>query len=134
MSELFPTIHHVALDDDTLPDSIRAEWPAVIPEDAAGDAVQRAFVACAVRVLFGVTIDAIFTSETYGDGFAVDLSHVQRARNARAPVVRHVFVDLHRVTRPVSASMVRTAPHQHMDYLSPVVRADFIERVCLLGG
>lgn len=48
--------------------------------------------------------------------------------------MRHVSVDPARKAVPVSGSAIRNDPHGLREYLSPIVYASFIERVCFLGG
>lgn len=116
LAELFPAARAIVLD--------AAETPA----NDAPDLVQRRFVARVCRERLGTTVDAVFTSESYGDGLALEL-----AREFGHPV-RHVAVDPARIAHPVSGTQVRADVHAHRDHLSPVVYADFVERVCLLGG
>ncbi len=101
---------------------------AEVPPNDAPDLVQRRFVARVCRERLGTTVDAVFTSESYGDGLAEEL-----AREFGHPV-RHVPVDPGRIAHPVSGTQIRADVHAHRDSLSPAVYADFVERVCLLGG
>lgn len=102
--------------------------PRQIPADDAPGDVHRHFVAGLMLDLFGGPVQAVFTSEAYGDGFAAVLSQVFGAP------VRHVCVDLHRVQVPVSGTQVRRDPLAHRHLLSPEVFADFMPRIALLGG
>ena len=81
-----------------------------------------------------MTVDAVFTSEDYGEGFAEELSSYFGARDPGANRVRHVLVDRERRVFPVSATWLRSDIHAHREWLSPVVYASFVRRVCLLGG
>jgi HTH-type transcriptional repressor of NAD biosynthesis genes len=134
MAELFPTVRHAALDPGPLTGPLGGAWPAGIPQDDAGDEVQRAFAADVVRHLFGVPMDAVFTSETYGAGFAQALGRAQRAWATGTEEVHHVSVDAGRTQVPISATRLRRDITLHADFLSPVVRADFVRRICLVGG
>lgn len=116
LAELFPRARILVLD--------AAEAP---PNDAP-DIVHRRFVAQVCRERLGASVDAVFSSEAYGDGLALEL-----ARQFGHPV-RHVGVDPARIAHPVSGTSVRADIHAHRDRLSPVVYADFVQRVCLLGG
>jgi NadR type nicotinamide-nucleotide adenylyltransferase len=116
LAELFPTATCLVLAADEVP-----------PNDA-DELTHRRFVARICRERWGTTVDAVFTSETYGDGFARELERVF------AHPVRHVCVDLARRAHPVSGTALRADIHAHRDQLSPVVYADFVQRVTLLGG
>jgi HTH-type transcriptional repressor of NAD biosynthesis genes len=134
--ELYPGVPCLVLDDDELArQCLRLGVPLrVLPHDDDDAAVHRAFCAWVCDVLCGVTVDAVFTSEDYGDGFAASLSAYFSQRLARLHTVRHVCVDRLRLTVPVSGTLVRADPALERDYLHPAVRASFIDRVCLLGG
>jgi HTH-type transcriptional regulator, transcriptional repressor of NAD biosynthesis genes len=79
---------------------------------------------CAVfRRAAGVsTVDAVFTSEAYGDELARRFGAV------------HVCVDLPRGTVPVSGTAVRADPVAYWDRLTPDVRAWFVRRVVVVGA
>lgn len=105
-----------------------------LPSNDAPDEVQRRFVGDLLIDLLGTTVDAVFTSESYGDGFAASLTAQFRAIDpSHAPVV-HVSVDAARVKRPVSGSAVRSAPATWRKMVAPEVYADLVPRLCLLGG
>ncbi len=101
---------------------------AEAPPNAADDLTQRQFVARICRERLQTTVDAIFTSEDYGEGFAQELAR------QFSHAVRHISVDPLRLTHPVSGTELRTDIHAHRDQLSPIVYADFVQRICLLGG
>lgn len=91
------------------------------PPNDADDWTQREFVK---RFLEreGIKLDAVFTSEHYGQGFAAHLG------------VPHRLVDLERSRFPVSGTMVREDVHAHRERLDPRVYAHFVERVVFLGA
>jgi hypothetical protein len=93
------------------------DFPDMPDNDAAGD-LHRAF---AVRWLvargYADELDAVFTSEEYGDGFAAFLT------GALGHPVRHVSVDPGRVRVPVSATAVRAGTSMTLD---PQVLADYL--------
>lgn len=99
-----------------------------LPDNSASDDTHRAFCAAILRRHFDRTIDAIFTSEDYGSGFAADL-----ARRQGAPVT-HVSIDHARGLIPVSGTALRADIHGLRHFLAPEVYATFIERVGILGG
>lgn len=102
--------------------------PRTIPHDDAPADVHRHFVAWLLLHLLGGPVDAVFTSEDYGDGFAAVLSQVFGSR------VRHVCVDRARAGVPVSGTQVRRDPLACRALLGPEVYADLVPRVALLGG
>lgn len=105
---------------------------APMPDNDANDEDHRSFVAQLCLSVLGTSVDAVFTSEDYGDGFADSLSrHFGRSTNNR---VQHICVDKERTNIPVSGTVIRDNPREHRHFLSPEVYADFVERICLLGG
>lgn len=114
----FPQTTRIVLDHATEP----------LPENSDSDEVHRAFCADILRRHFDPPIDAIFTSEAYGPGFAADL-----ARRQASPVA-HVFIDLARSIVPISGTDLRGNVHRLRHFLAPEVYATFIERVGILGG
>lgn len=129
LGALFPSIQHLALDEAAvaLLRSRLAGLPA-LPSNAAPELEHRVFVARICQLVWGASVDAVFTSERYGDGFAQELT-----RQLGQPVA-HVLVDLQRSQVPVSASAIRDNLELGQRFLSPVVRASFVRRVCVLGG
>lgn len=106
--------------------SAGSDTPAV-PANFDPDEVQRSFVAEWCRSN-GFAVDAVFTSEDYGDGFAEYLGHaLQRP-------VQHIALDRSRMAMPISASAIRRDIHGQRRWLSDVVYADFVQRIALIGG
>lgn len=95
--------------------------PDDIP-DAQGDATSQAWARRTVALLGGTPPDVVFTSEEYGERYAAFLG------------ARHVSVDPSRRRYPVSGTAVRADPWAHAHLLSPVVRAWFVTRVCVVGA
>ncbi len=128
----FPGARRLVVTDALL----RARLPGVeTPRNDDPDAgAHRRFVGRLCREIFGTAVDAVFTSETYGDPFAAELTRFFREQEPDAPAVRHVLVDLERRAEPVSGTAVRADVHGQRRFLSPEVYASFVERVCLLGG
>jgi len=110
-----------------------SEFDTVPPNDAEAE-VHRRFVARLCRRILDVEIDAVFTSEEYGAGFAATLESEQRRHRGDAPAVAHVSVDRARETIPVSGTLIRSDVHAHRHWLSPAVYASFVKRLCILGG
>lgn len=123
--------HRAAWLADRFPETTRIVLSADtenIPDNSASDYTHRAFTADIIRRHTGLRVDAIFTSENYGPGFATDL-----ARRQSAPVA-HVSVDSTRKLVPISGTALRGDIHGQRQYLSPDVYASFVERIALLGG
>ncbi len=115
------------------PALVRARLPGVeVPRnDDPDETKHRRFVGRVCREFFGITgVDAVFTSEDYGDGFAAELS-----RCFGRPV-HHVPVDRARRAVPISGTALRADPHGAAGraFLDPAVYASFVRRVVLLGG
>ncbi|NPU92447.1 MAG: AAA family ATPase [Gammaproteobacteria bacterium] len=108
--------------------------PPPIPHNDASDIEQRLFCGWLCRNLLGTRVDAVFTSEDYGDGFAAVLTDYFRRDTPDAPDVVHRCIDRDRVHVPISGSRLRADPHGLRQFLAPEVYADFMERVLLLGG
>ncbi|HEU4562028.1 MAG TPA: AAA family ATPase [Longimicrobium sp.] len=108
--------------------------PVQVPANDAPPVEDRRFCGFLCQQVLGVTVDAVFTSEDYGDGFAREMTRWFRQHQPDAPRVRHVMVDRDRVLRPVSGTLLRGDVHAHRQWLSPEVYASFVRRVCLLGG
>lgn len=117
-----------------MPVAVRQQWlrtlfptatvlPAPVdpPPDSAPDAVHQRFVAETLAA-WGVEVDAVFTSEAYGDGLAAALGAV------------HVPVDPERTRHPISGTLLRTDIHAHRDALDPRVYAHFVRRVVVMGA
>lgn len=95
------------------------------PYDYASDVVWRAHLGLMRRVIRWATeepVDAVFTSERYGE---------ELARRLRA---RHVCVDLERGLEAVSGTSVRADPVAAWEHLAPGVRAWFARRVVIVGA
>ncbi|MCC7599364.1 AAA family ATPase [Janthinobacterium sp. FW305-129] len=127
----FPQAHIVVLDDARLAALCAARGvPArLLPHNDDDGELHRHFMGWLCWTVLGLPVDAVFTSEDYGPGFARVLE-----RHYAVGAVAHVSVDQARSLVPVSGTLVRQDPQAHGAFLSPVVRADFVTRVCVLGG
>jgi HTH-type transcriptional repressor of NAD biosynthesis genes len=135
LATLFPKARRLVATDERL----RAwasldDCPASVPPNDAPAAVHHAFCAFLCQCVLGVTVDAVFTSEAYGDDFALGLARSFRLRDPSSKDVRHVMVDCDRREVPVSGTLLRGALHENRKWLAPEVYASFVKRVCLLGG
>jgi NadR type nicotinamide-nucleotide adenylyltransferase len=76
----------------------------------------------------------VFTSESYGSGFAVELTDHYRQKEPAYSTIEHVSVDQERQTLPISGTRLRGDVHNLKQWLSPRVYASFVQRICFLGG
>jgi len=136
LAELYPMATRLVVDDERLRASCLARGLPVrgVPHNDAPDDEHREFVAWLCCAVLGTTVDAVFTSEHYGDGFAAFLGRYFGSHADTVGDVRHVCVDLPRNAVPVRGTDVRNDPHAHRDSLSPLVHADLVERIAILGG
>lgn len=132
LTTLYPSARVVVLDDRRLVQWCRDTGHASvrIPANDEADDVHRRLVGWLLREMLQIQVDAVFTSEAYGNGFAKSLGSMQ---GSAAPVV-HVEVDRARLRHSVSGTAVRADIHGNRGQLDPVVYADFVERVALVGG
>jgi HTH-type transcriptional repressor of NAD biosynthesis genes len=135
LAEIYPNARRLVVTDDFLHQHIRgnAEFTAM-PSNDAPEATHRDFCAFLLEAFTGADVDAVFTSEDYGAGFANHLTERFRARYQRSAPVEHVSADRDRVRVPISGSQIRTDIHAHRSWLSPCVYAGFVQRICTLGG
>ncbi len=112
----------------------RAGGFCAVPDNDADERTHRRFCAFWCVEVLGVTVDAVFTSEDYGAGFAAEMERYFGECQRRGAGVRHVLVDRERRLNPISGSQLRADVHAHRAWLSPVVYASFVDRVCVLGG
>ncbi|KAF0811592.1 Trifunctional NAD biosynthesis/regulator protein NadR [Andreprevotia sp. IGB-42] len=104
------------------------------PHNDAPDDVHRHFVAQLCLHVLHNTMDAVFTGEDYGDGFAAVLA-ADFSQHLRAPhAVAHVYLPRPQAPDRVSGTLLRQDIHAHRQHLAPEVYGDFIGRICLLGG
>jgi HTH-type transcriptional regulator, transcriptional repressor of NAD biosynthesis genes len=136
IADRFPGVTRLVVDDDALGDICVAESliPMSVPHNDAPDEEHRRFIARLCLEILGETVDAVFTSESYGDGFAEALTHHFCSHVAEAASVSHVCVDKPRKANPVSGTAIRSDPHAHRSFLAPTVYAGFVSRVALLGA
>lgn len=133
LAELFPTARRLVVTDEMLAAFGDPEYPA-LPANEADETTHRRFVAFLCLRMLGLTVDAVFTSEAYGDGFARELTAAFQQQQPASPPVAHFLVDRGRVSAPISGTVIRQDPHHHRSWLAPGVYASFVARICLLGG
>lgn len=135
LSAIFPNARHLVVTDERLCQWVKpGEGPLEVPANDADERSHRRFCGFLCQQVFGVTVEAVFTSEDYGDGFAEELTRYFRERQPTCPVVKHVLVDRNREKLPISGTFLRQDIHAHREWLSPLVYVSFVQRVCLLGG
>jgi len=66
-------------------------------------------------------LDAVFTSEDYGDDFAKYLG------------VKHVLVDKERKQVPISGTLIRTNPLKHWEFIPEQIRKYFVKKIVIMG-
>lgn len=130
LAALYPDALRLVLDDAALAAHAArtGEASRILPRNDAPDEEHRSFVAWVCLAMLGLTVDRVFTSEAYGEGFAASL-----ARHFNHPV-EHVMFDRSRTHVPISATRLRAEPALHHAYVSPAVRRDLVRRVTLVGG
>lgn len=104
LQKIHPHAHIKMIEDNKLEDDDSAGWAAF------------------TLGIVGFVPDAVFTSEAYGDPYAVFMGST------------HVLVDRQRTHIPISATIVRKDPLASAEFLEPCVRAFFARRVCVLGA
>lgn len=136
LAAVYPQVRSLVIDDASLADLCRCRGlpPRRLPHNDACADVHREFTAWLCSAICETTVDAVFTSEDYGDGFAQALSRHFSSLDASAQPVRHVCVDRERTTVPVSGTRIRADVHRHRAFMHSEVYAGFVRRVCLLGG
>ena len=135
LNALFPELTALVLDDAEL-GRLRQAQPHLpdLPHNDASELAHRVFCAELCLRVFGAPVDAVFTSERYGAGFAAELTAQFRAAGEHDAHVEHVLLDLERRMVPISASKIRADPALAAHFLAPIVHASLLPRVCLLGG
>ena len=130
LKKRFPELSVWVIDDNNLKLLCQKQGIAFspLPEDLEPDDKHRRFVAWLCQYIICKKVDCVFTSESYGNGFA------QVMGDQQGFPVKHICVDLKRSAFPVSGTEIRKDPHKYRDYLSPEVYANFVQRICLLGG
>jgi NadR type nicotinamide-nucleotide adenylyltransferase len=135
LAALFPGVPRLVINDERLNQRVNpGSGPREVPHNDAEELSHRRFCGFLCWNILGVAVDAVFTSEDYGDRFADELTRYYREHDVTLPAVTHVLVDKNRTTVPISATLLRQDIHAHRSWLAPVVYASFVERVCLLGG
>jgi HTH-type transcriptional repressor of NAD biosynthesis genes len=80
------------------------------------------------------SVDAVFSSEEYGDGFAKYLTDYFHGELGSNRIVEHVNVDQNRQFMPISGTAIRRQKEFLHTYTAAPVRSSFVKRLVLLGG
>lgn len=79
-------------------------------------------------------VDAIFTSEEYGDGFAEFAKDYYQDLFFAPHPVAHICVDLERETVPISGTQARCGIPGQIPNVRQFVQASLVPRIAILGG
>jgi HTH-type transcriptional regulator, transcriptional repressor of NAD biosynthesis genes len=115
--------------DQTIEGSLRVQWlKEMCPsahvfeiEDICDDDNSARWAEYVKQVL-GRAPDVVFTSEEYGERFAAFLG------------CEHVSVDRTRTSVPISSTLLRSRPLANWNFMTPLVRAHFAKRICVVGA
>lgn len=118
-----PTIEQWRKDDS---------WLLEMPFNSDDDDRHREFTFKLLSEHLKLDIDAVFTSESYGEGFAQYLSHNKKGFGRH---VEHVCVDIGRTKHPVSGTAIRNSMEPSDKEIDLEVLAEYLpKKVCFLGG
>ena len=120
LTKTFPTATVVVLESSEAPD------------DELPDDMHRLFCANYLLNKMNTTVQAVFTSEDYGDGFAAYLSKFFTMELRTDITVDHILVDKDRIQFPTSGTAIRNNMNRRC--LNYYAAQDFIPRVAFLGG
>lgn len=79
-------------------------------------------------------VNAIFTSEEYGDGFAAFARDYYKDRFSVSHLVEHICVDIKRAAIPISGTEARRGIPGQIPHVRPFVQASLVPRIAILGG
>lgn len=128
LEALYPKAIRLVVDDRWMLKNSSTSSFETVPHDDADEETHRHFTAWLCHTVLGETVDAIFTSEDYGHGFARAVSKYQSSP------AKQICVDKARDRVPISGTEIRENPGQFRDYLSDIVFRSFIKKAVFLGG
>lgn len=137
LEALYPDAIRLVVDDAWLISEVQKirDMPyKATPHDDAPEIEHRRFCAWLCEHYLGGAVQAVFTSEAYGDGFAAALTVEFRKADAGMPDVAHICVDAAREQVPVSGTMLRADLYKYRAHMPANVYTSLIKRVALLGG
>lgn len=114
--------------------SARTKWAMWMPANHDDELSHRNFCADVLMHGLGTTVDAVFSSENYGEGFAAHLTKRFQEDLGTSFKVEHVMHDPERKNIPISGTAVRADPILMKQYVSSNVYASLMPRLVLLGG
>ena len=126
----FPSVRSLVV---TPKDTARWQIPTM-PHNDGDENVHRHFVGALCLDVLHTVVDAVFTAEDYGDGFAAVLGHWFSQQTNRTCRVTHVRLTREQGPGSVSGTLLRSDIHTWRHLVAPSVYADFVHRICLLGG
>lgn len=113
-----------------------SDWSLSFPHNSDPDDTHRLFCAHLLDKRLHSQVDLVFSSESYGEGFAEFLDNYQQHRygnNARR--VKHIPVDPQRKQFPYHGTEIRKRKPHDTALLNPVVQRDYrIRSVCFIGA
>jgi HTH-type transcriptional regulator, transcriptional repressor of NAD biosynthesis genes len=130
LAMLYPTVKRLVVDDPRLAKICRRNRIELrtLPHNGAGDDEHREFIGWLCEQVLNTTVDAVFTSEDYGDGLA-------KALECRFGTgVRHECVDRERSAVPISGTQIRSDFFRYRAFLDASVYADLVPRIGIVGG
>ena len=134
LKSCFPTATVLVVTPERLASWLTGDASPPIPANNATDFAQREFTAMLCDRVLGRPVDAVFTSEAYGDGYAAHLTERFQAAHTGARVVRHIKVDRERSAVPISGTELRGNLWQHWNHLPRPVARSLVRRIVFLGG
>jgi len=120
LRESFPTALHVRIVAEL--DDAEIDYDSPLIWDEHVDAMHRALAKAEQEYGHAPQVDAVFTSEAYGDELARRFS------------AAHVCLDQSRILYPVSGTAVRSNPAALWRWLSPAIHAGLALRIVLAGA
>jgi NadR type nicotinamide-nucleotide adenylyltransferase len=102
--------------------------------DDSSEFAHRQFCAEHLLETLETTVDAVFTSEDYGQGFADHLALYFTSKFLNPVHVEHVMVDKDRLEHPISGTQLRESTKNMELYTPWYVRKDFVRKVLFLGA
>ncbi|MBT1686739.1 AAA family ATPase [Dawidia soli] len=121
---------------DPIPAALRFSWlqalcqdnpaikPALVADDFDDESLplpQRTKIWSAFIQKTYPPIDVVFSSEVYGEPFAMNLG------------AAYIPFDPPRTQVPVSATFIRQHPFRHWEYIPSIVRPYFVRKICIYG-
>jgi HTH-type transcriptional regulator, transcriptional repressor of NAD biosynthesis genes len=130
----FPSATVLVVTQERLASWLSAGDAPAIPANDAPDSDHREFVAMLCDRVLARHVDAVFTSEHYGEGFAAHLTERLPPMHRGSRSVRHVMVDRDRRVVPISATELRRNLWRHWEFLPTRVARTLVRRIAFLGG